>query len=294
MRVREDSFWGWLSLPGPMLLALAHLAAVTALILFGIRTGNYPLHWAGVMLYGVTVAAAALGLAWLIRQGKIKLVGTGTLFWLSLPALAALAFRAGLWMTPLLGGAPFAPYDPGEAVVVQFFMLSFAAVLALAAILHGNLGYLLAAFAIQLVLYVGTQALPALLRYPPVVPVDWLGPEPLTPVALVGIYGLGAVLLLLRTKLVPRGRAPGLWLAATLPTLAGAFVLYHTLTWLPRNGAQLGYISATTYVPENAWNWIRSLAQNLAIVAMVGTAVTGLLAWPLHTWSRHRPVLERG
>jgi hypothetical protein len=211
-----------------------------------------------------------IGLAMQARRAEPARPDLTALLLISTPALVSLVFRAGLWMTPWLGGAPYAPYDPGDADSVMFYSLSFAALFSVVSILYGSFSYLVVACAVQIALYFSTHALPHRLLYPSA---DLLGVWPSTFAALIGIYGVGAILLLLRVTLFGQ-RKPGLWMATTLTVLAGGWVLYGTLTWLPGNGAYLGYIAADTYVPAQGWDWTRPVAQYMAMIAMVAAGLS--------------------
>ena len=262
-----------LTLLPPTLLMVAHLMTVIALVSFGTRTGDYPLHTTGLMIYVVATALTMVGLTVQTRRTEPVRLPTALLL-VSAPALVSLVFRAGLWMTPFLGGAPYAPYDPGDSDIVMLFGLFFATLFSVASILYSSVSYLVVACTVQIALYFGTHAFPHRLLYPSA---DFLGVRPSTFAALMGIYGVGAILLLLRVTLFGQ-RKPGLWIATTLTGLAGGWILYETLTWLPGNGAYLGYIAADTYVPAQAWDWTRPVAQCMVITAIVVAGLSDLLA----------------
>jgi len=65
---------------------------------------------------------------------------------------------------------------------------------------------------------------------------------------------------------------------AMLTGLAGAWFLHRMLVWLPSNGTYLGYIGADVFVPQQAWDWICAAAQVMAVMAIVGAALSGPLA----------------
>jgi len=267
--------------PGIMLLpsgflTITHLMTVTAILSFRARTGGYPLHTAGLILYGVATVLAVVGLAVQMCRIKSAHPETVALLLISAPALVSLVFRAGLWMTPFLGGAPYAPYDPGDSDIVLTFNLLFATLFSIVAIVYGSFVYLTAACVVQIALYFGTHALPHRMLYPYA---HILGIRPSTFVLFVGVYVTGTVLLLMRIGLLEQRRKPGLWMAATLTGLVGAWVLCETLVSLPGNGAYLGYIATSAFVPEQAWDWTRPAAQGMAIMTMVAAALSSPIAY---------------
>jgi len=261
------------------LLAAAHLMTVIAMLSFGARAGGYPLHQVGLIIYGVATALVVAGLAVLMSRIKFTSPETVALLLITAPALLSLVFRAGLWMTPFLGGAPYAPYDPGDSDIVLIFNLLFATLFSIVAIVHGSFIYLAVVCVVQIVLYLGAHAFPHRMLFPDA---HILGVRPSTFISFVGVYAVGMVLLVMRIGLVGRHRKPGLWIAATLTGFAGAWALYKTLTWIPGNGAYLGYIDASMYVPEQAWDWTRPTAQGLAILAMIAAwihPIAGAAQW---------------
>lgn len=261
-----------LGLLPPALNTSAHLAFVIALIAFGARVGGYPIHPLGLMIYYAVVALSLLALVIQFRYTPSNQSAFASLLLVSPPALASLVLRAALWMTPWLGGAPYAPYDPGDSDIVMFFSLSFALIFSAIAIAYGSVGYLLVACVTQTALYLGTHAFPQWIRYPDA---NLWGVRPSILIGMVGIYAFSAALLFLRNWLFRSGK-PNLWIASTIVNLAGAWVLYDTLEWLPNNGAYLGYISNTTFVPEQAWDWSRLMAQSLAAITMAIAILIGI------------------
>ncbi len=252
-----------LALLPPWILSAAHVMAVIAILSFGARTGGYPLHTLGLIFYWVTVALSTIGLVVQAHKARFASSEIATLLLLSLPAFASLVFRAGLWMTPSLGGSLYAPYKPGELDAVVLFSAFFAIFFLTLSILYNSFSYLIVAGTVQIALYFCTYALPHHLRYPDA----FLGINPFAIGVLVGIYSLGAVLLFLKSSFFGRQKTPW-WVAATLSAFTGAWILYKTLAWLPGNGAHLGYVDALLYVPELAWNWTRPAAQGMSIIAM--------------------------
>jgi len=249
------------------LLTAAHLMTVVALLSFGTRAGGYPLHATGLIVYVVATALTIVGLA--VRACQIEAMHPTLLDLpvVSAPVLVGLLFWAGL-------GGSYGPYDPHDSDLVSFFSLSFAAIFSVVAVTYGSFSYLGIACIVQLALYFGTYALPDYLHYPSA---GILGAWPWILGTLMGVYIAGVALLFLRTASIGR-RKPGLWVAAMLTGLAGAWFLHRMLMWLPSNGAYLGYISAETFVPEQAWDWTRAAAQVMAIMAIVGAAFIGPLA----------------
>lgn len=272
---RDDHHFPSLMLLPPGLLAAAHLMTFIAIFSFETRTGGYPLHPAGLILYGVVTVLTVIGLAVQACRAKSVSPDTASLLLISAPALVSLVFRAGLWMTPFLGGAPYAPYDPGDSDIVLIFNLLFATLFSIVAVVYGSFIYLAVTCAVETALYLGTHAVPHRVLYPGA---HILGVRPSTFISFFGIYAVGTVLLLMRIGLSKRQGKHGLWLAATLTGLAGAWVLYGTLVWLPRNGAYLGYVDASVYVPDGAWDWTRLTAQGMAVMAMAAAVLNGPLA----------------
>ncbi len=249
-----------LTFSGPGLLAAAHIMTAVAVLSFGHRAGAYPLHPAGMLLYGTLALLASIGLFLQSRQKGVS--HFQPLFWLSLPALVSFLFWIGL-------GGPFAPYDPHDSDLMWFSHMTFAFLFALIAVVYRSFTYLIAACVIQIVLYSCTSTLPAYMHYYPAVGV--LGEHPEILAVFVAVYFAGALLLRWRKK-SGGGFVPGLWLAAVLSSGVGGAFLYRMLIWLPANGAYLGWVSANTYVPDLAWNWTRTAAE-LAAAATVGVAV---------------------
>jgi hypothetical protein len=130
----------------PMLLLLAHVVNAFSLLLFGWRVGSYPLHTGGLGMYltAVLLSIVCYGL-WFARFPKSSTI-TATLLVLSLPAFASLMLRAGLWMTPWLGGAAYAPWDPGDMDIVTAFNLFFAVLWSVVAVIYSSYRYLLVGF----------------------------------------------------------------------------------------------------------------------------------------------------
>lgn len=263
-----------LTFSGPGLLAIAHIVAVVAVLSFGHRAGAYPLHPVGVVLYGAVALLAAIGL--FLQSRQMGASHFQPLFWLSLPALVSFLF----WIS--LGG-PFAPYDPHDSDLMWFSYLTFAFLFALIAVVYGSFPYLIATCVIQVVLYSCISTLPAYMHYYPAV--GMLGEHPEILTAFVGVYFAGALLLLLR-KRIAGGAVPGLWLAAVLSGGVGGAFLYKMLTWLPVNGAYLGWVSANTYVPDLAWDWIRTAAELAAAATVVVAVLSGI--WLLRQQVRSR------
>ncbi|MBI3242856.1 MAG: hypothetical protein HYZ49_11235 [Chloroflexi bacterium] len=255
----------------------AHVAAGLALLNFGARASGYPIHPLGLMIYFAVVALSLPVLVIQFRYTPSSQSAFVSLLLASVPALASLVLRATLWMTPWLGGAPYAPYDPGDPDIVMFYSLFFALAFSAIAIVYGSVGYLLVAWAAQTALYFGTHAFPQWAGYSDA---NILGVRPSIFIGIVGIYAFSAALLFLRNWLFRQGK-PNLWIASATVNLAGAWVFHDTLKWLPNNGAHLGYISNTTFVPEYAWDWSRPIAQSLALIAIIiSISITAILWRP--------------
>lgn len=254
-----------------VLLTVAHAVTCLALFTFRARTGEYPLHSIGFGIYlGVMVFSAVGLLGQFLYTKPMKL--EATLLFISLPALTSLVLRGAFWITPWLGGATYAPYDPGDSDIVTAFSLLFAVTLSAVAIIYGVTSYLLIACATQIIIYFGTHALPHWIRYPNA---DIFGVSPSVFVQMVGIYAVSIGLVFVRNEFLGT-RKPHLWLATVTTSLVGAWVLYNTLTWLPTNGMQLWWVSSTTIVPEHAWDWSRLTAQSIAVISIAMTFVSGI------------------
>lgn len=263
------------------LLALAHILTVYAFLAFGVRAGGYPVHWAGLSIYFVLIVALSIALVMNLLKHPPSYTEADLLVLVE-PAYASLVLQAALW----LGGAPYAPYDPGDADIVMFSNLLFAVTFALCALVAGSFRYLAVSGLIQTIVYFSAYALPHYWRYPTA---NILGARPEIFIAIIGVYILAGLAFTRRNKMnLPA--LPGLPFAISLVTLVGAMVLLGTLNWLPQNGAYLGYNSVT--VPLNAWDWSLSLAQGLAALTIVGAVVSIVIAFIRWFITRLRPKLE--
>ncbi|RLC70001.1 MAG: hypothetical protein DRI81_19700 [Chloroflexi bacterium] len=252
-----------LVLLGPGLLVTAHLVTIMALLSFGVRAGGYPLHPSGVLAYGIATTLSLFGLMIQFRQAEPAY--PRSLFLVSAPALVSLLFWIGL-------GGTYAPYDPHDSDLVWFYYLLFSILFSSVAVLYGSFLYWGIACITQAALYFCTYALPDYLMYPSA---GLLGPQPSIFAAMIGVYIAGALLVFLRGKVAGQQK-PGLWLAAVLTSVVGGWFLHRMLTWLPANGAYLGYIAANTYVPDQAWDWTRTAAEFTAAATIVA-ALFGVL-----------------
>lgn len=252
-------------------LALAHAITGLALLTFGMRAGGYPLHPIGLMIYLVTVALSFVILGFQFFYPQPTWSVFTRLFAVSWPALVSLVLAAMFWLTPWLGGAPYAPYDPADSDGIAFLSLLFALAFATTALLYGSFKYGLFVCAAQVVVYFGAYTLPHWFRYP----ANFWGVRPSILGEMLGIYALAFGLMFVRAKLkwvVPQN----LSIAALATNLVGALALYHLLAWLPDNGAYLGYVSGTTFVPQSAWDWSRPAAQTLAILVVLVALLLGI------------------
>ena len=254
----------FLVLLGPGLLVAAHLVTTMALLSFGVRAGGYPLHPIGVLVYGIATALSLFGLV--IQFHQAGPAYPRSLFLVSAPALVSFLFWIGL-------GGTYAPYDPHDPDLVWFYYLLFSILLSSVAVLYGSFLYWGTAYITQAALYLCTYALPDYLKYPAA---GLLGPQPSIFAAMTGIYIAGALLVFLRGKVAGQQK-PGLLLAAVLTSVVGGWFLHKMLTWLPANGAYLGYIAANTYVPDQGWDWTRTAAEFTAAVAVVAALFSVLV-----------------
>jgi hypothetical protein len=277
-----------LSLSGPVLLTAAHLLAVGALISFGARVGAYPLHIVGLAIYVVSTALSVAAVGIQIRHMGRTDVDTASLLLASVPAFPSLTLRAGLWMTPFLGGALYAPYDPGETALVEFSMVLFVTLWTVVSITYSSFRYLAVTYVMQVVLALATYILPVCRLYGQ----ECLWAESGMLLLLTLHYLGGAAVVGLRNVLLKR-RKPGLWAAPMMTSLVGAWILSWTLNWLPRNGAYLGWVAKDFYVPDGAWDWARSAAHALAVAVMAVAVPSGILA-ALRSRRRPEPAPGRG
>lgn len=284
-----------LSIAPAFLLSLAHAAAVLALLFFVGRVQDYPMHLVGIAFYTATCALTVIGV--LVGTFRTWRGRTGIIEWMlfSLPAWASLALCAGMWSTPLLGGATYAPYDPGERDLGWLFNLVFATLFSLVALFYSSWRYLGAFFALHIALYLVTDLIPTLIRYPPDRFWSWIQRAGISPaLGLSAIYGMGVLLIALRRRFKPHWSIPGLWIPTTLTGSIGAAMLHWLMRWFPHNGDQLGYIGLNTIVPDNAWNWLRPAAEMLALVTAGVAFLVGLVHLTGCTISLARKLLLGG
>lgn len=275
---QEDYFIPWLFL-APAILLVAHVMAGLALLVFRWRVGDYPLNSAGLGIYLVTIIMSIIIFSVGLRYTKSYTSLTRVLMLLSLPAFTSLIFNAALWLTQWLGNAPYAPWKPGDDDFVIFFSLFFAALWILIAVLYGSYGYLLTGATIQLLIYFAAHALPHWMRFPEASP---MGIQRGFPILLAGLFVLGGLLVASRNRLAGN-RQLSLWLAVLLLTAAGSWTLFLVLSSFPVNGMVLGWTSSfntpALRVPLYAWNWTRSAAQTLALLAAAAVPVSGAACW---------------
>lgn len=170
----------------PTLLTFAHLASAMALLTFGGRTGGYPVHIIGLAIYLAAVGLSLVVLGIQFFRHHLTTSNFANLVWVSMPAWVSLVLLAMLWLTPWLGGAPYALYDSADPDGVAAFSLLFGSTFVAVSVLYGSSKYGLSACALQLLTYFGAYALPHWLRYPdaspsgirPVILGEILGPTP--------------------------------------------------------------------------------------------------------------------
>ncbi len=261
-----------------LLLTLAHTVAVLALLSFVGRVQDYPIHPVGIAFYTATCALTITGI--LIGTFRIQRGKTGVTEWVlfSLPAWASLTLYAGMWSTPWFGGAKYAAYDLGELDLIWFFNLIFAIFFAIPAILYSSQLVLGIFSVLHIGLYLATHLVPMLIYYPLHLLWDLLMEIARSPaIGLIVIYGVSALLIALRQRFKPQWPRPGVWAVTTLTGFMGAWRLYRLMRWFPRNGDQLAYVTWDTFVPGNAWNWLRPAAETLALVAAGIALLVGLV-----------------
>jgi|GEM_PF-977816 len=278
MNGKKKNVWMITATSSAMLLTLAHTAAAFALLSFVSRVQDYPIHPVGIAFYTATCVLTITGV--LIGTFRTQRGKAGITEWVlfSLPAWASLALCAGLWSTPLLGGATYAPYDPGERDLVWLLNLVFATLFSLVALLYPSRRCLGTFFALHIGLYLATDLVPMLIRYPPHHFGSWIQEASISPaLGLSAVYGLGALLIALRRSVKPGWPTPSLWTSTTLTGFIGAATLHWLIRWFPHNGDQLGYVGLNTIVPGNAWNWLRPAAETLALVAAGAAILSGVI-----------------
>lgn len=263
------------ALLAPGLLAIAHGMTLIAFVSFDVRVGNAPLHPVGLIAYATATVETLAATGWLAHSYSSLRAAPGVfpLLALSPSAWASFIFWVGL-------GGPYAPYDAHDSDLVRLWHLSLAILFTLVAVVYGSLSYLAVTGTAQFAVYFVTYALPNYIHYPAS---GLLGPQPSIFMMMSGIYLTGTILIFLRARIVGR-RTPRLWVASMLISFVSAFLLYAMLTWLPYNGAYVGYARTGSYVPVDGWDWTRSAAERLVIAALAA----GFLTAPLVIIQRWR------
>ncbi len=256
----------------PALLLVAHALISVAIISFAIKANGYPIPPVGLTAYTMTILltfAYLLTVAfWPHKVTRPHHLADKLLLAILSPALVSLILAATLWIMPWLGEAEYAPYDSGDADVVLFFNLIVIALLIVVTVGYRSQTLLNVGFAVLFMLYFFTHTFPHWLRFPEIgLLAGILGIRPSTFLLILGAY-LGATAVLSWRK--QRVALPPHWQAAIiLSNLAAGWMAYVLLSWFPKNGTTLGWRSATTIVPTDAWGTAYTFAQALIIVAMI-------------------------
>lgn len=275
---QKDNSIPWLFI-APTLLMAAHAMSGIALLVFWWRVGDLPINPVGLSIYLVTIATLGtiflIGISWGKRGRSLKHM----LLLLSLPAFTSLALSAALWLTRWLSNAPYAPWNVGDDDVVIYLSLFFVFSWIVLATLYGSYTYLLTGGIIQIAIYFAAHAFPHWARFPEASP---LGVQSGFPILLIGLLVLGGFLVTLRKQVAPDFQ-PSLWVAVILLTAIGSWTLYIALSQFPESGMVLGWTETLTspprQVPTDAWNWTRSAAQSLILLAIVALPATGVVHW---------------
>lgn len=266
----------------PALLLAAHVVILLAVLSFGTRASGYPMHPIGLSIYAVFLSLMIV--FWLLvafwpqkvrwpQQSADKL-----LLVIMTPAFTSLILVASLWMTPWLGGARFAPYDPGDADIVQAFNLVVVCLICLVGVIYRSRVLLILGLCLQVSVYLITHSLIHWVRFPEAgFATGILGIRESTFLGIVGGYTVALLALHWRQR---RVALPPYWQFAVIVTnlVAGWMMTITVLQW-PQNGDVLGWHSANTVVPIDAWNWLFTLAQVVIITAMVLPIVVSIFTF---------------
>jgi len=259
----------------PALLLMAQAAIVLAILSFGGRTGGYTIPPVGLGLAtaSVLISAAYLAYIYFLSPGFKPLQELTALF---APAVVSLMLAAALWMTPWMGGAPYAPFKPGAADTVLFWNLLFLLLGSIIGVAYHSRKFIILCLAFQLSLYVSSYSLLHWSLYPYLNIVEAvLGIRPMTFLMIVGGYTLAILVLPWRKRHI--GFRPS-WKFATISTnLMGGWIAYVMLASFPQNGEYLGWQSVPLTVPEGAWNWSFTAVQTLIIIAMIAPLIGTLI-----------------
>ncbi len=254
------------------LLLAAHGVILLAIVSFNSRADGFPAHPTALGVYGLTLLTTIIyWLSTAVFPEKVKWprsVDDKYLLAVVIPVFVSLMLVAAMWMTPWLGGARFAPYDPGDADVVSFFNLVVLCVVCVLGINYRSRLLLIVGWAFQVSVYVVTHSILHWIRYPDAgFLTGILGIRPSTFLFILGGYFLAITIL---HKQKRRMRMPLDWQFATIVTnlFAGWMAFTILLQW-PQNGTLLGWHSEVTKVPVYAWNWLYPFAQTLIIMAML-------------------------
>ncbi len=259
----------------PALLLTAQTAIIFAILSFGVRTGGHPIPPVGLGLSAtsILISAAYLAYIYFLSPGFKPLQELTALF---SPAVVSLMLAAALWMTPWMGGAPYAPFKPGAADTVLFWNLLFLLLGGVIGVAYHSWKFLLLCLLFQLSLYVNSYSLLHWSLYPYLNIVEAiLGIRPMTFLMIVGGYTLAILVLPWRKRHIKF--RPNWAFAAITTNLTGGWMAYALLAALPQNGEYLGWQSVPLTVPEGAWNWSFTAAQMLIFVAMIAPALGTLI-----------------
>ena len=93
---------------------------------------------------------------------------------------------------------------------------------------------------------------------------------------MAGTAAAAAILVWVSRRLVGR-MAQGNWVADVVLSLLGAWMLYFVITWLPENGAGVGWVRNGLAVPTTGWDVLRAAA-TLTAAAAASVAIVSAVA----------------
>ena len=256
----------------PALLLVAHGVILLAIISFNSRADGFPVHPTALGVYGLTLIT--IFIYWLLtavlpeKSPCPRFICDKYLLAVVVPIFASLMLVAAMWMTPWLGGARFAPYNPGDADMVYFFNLLVLCLVCVLGIHYQSRFLLIIGWAFQVSVYVVTHSILHWVRYPDAgIVTGILGIRPSTFLVILGGYFLAFSILCKQKR---RMQMPRNWqFAAIITNLVAGWMAFIVMLQWPQNGSLLGWYAETARVPTHAWNWLYPCAQTLIITAML-------------------------
>lgn len=242
-----------------IILTVAHVLACVALLRFRQNVGQFPLASTGFSIYLLATASSVFAI-FLLFVRSMRQYTAVVLQAVFMPALTSMMLALALYLTSSWGGATYIQYDPMDDAMAPLFVLFSVAVLSIA-IWYKSRRFLLCGFAIQIVsaVLVLSSSRPAIFGF-------------------VVVYVIGLLTFTPATKqlAIYDNKAFGIWSASMLSALLGTFTFLMTFGQFPDNGTRLGWVSANTIVPLNAWNFLRPLALSVASLS-VGVIIVGFV-----------------